>query len=159
MKWFKRKAGVEIRFTLQGKRLAAHVPAAAAAAFETMTADILALRLEKVQLQCEADEIAQATAAMREAHHREHERLQARITEERAARRETAEALEQNGLNDIVRGLNQALALKQKELDKALAECKRLHQLISKLDVDNLQLGAALETAREEIAGLKLAVA
>lgn len=121
-------------------------------------------REEITRLRAEAAEVDKAITAMHNAHRVETARLSARITEERAAKvdalEQAHELAEQNGgLNDIVRGLNKALALKQADLDKALAECKRLHQLISKLDVDNLHLAAALETAREEIAGLKLAVA
>lgn len=51
-----------------------------------------------------------------------------------------------------------ALRMKQAELDKALAECKLLHRQLSELDAENLSLNGELSTAREEIAGLKLAV-
>lgn len=72
---------------------------------------------------------------------------------ERAARRDLAEALEQNaGLNDIVRGLNRALALKQKELDKTLAAFK-------KLDQDYIETSGRLQDAEERLAGYQKAVA
>jgi chromosome segregation ATPase len=136
--WFKPKPGVDIRFTLQGQRLNARVPAAVAAAFETMRADIAELLDERgrllhritdlkttidalnttlADLNTEAEQTTIATTAMIETAAREHERQQRRIH----ALDEENKALRQAAAN-----AEKAAQQLQARLDAALAEIKRL---------------------------------
>ena len=55
--------------------------------------------------------------------------------------------------------LTRALRVKQREVDNALDECKRLHRVLSGLDVENLRLNGELATAEERLAGYEKAAA
>ena len=63
------------------------------------------------------------------------------------------------GLHTTVRGLNRALGIKQAELDKAIAEVKRLDGKLVQVDCENLRLNELLATAEEQLAGYQKAVA
>lgn len=126
MKWLKRGGRELTRISLRvgDKTITFPVSETAANAIMNLAEDNKWLRLDNVRLQREADEIAQATAAMRDAHRREHERQERRI----AAMVEEKEALRQVAANaeHAVAGLRTALANKQREVDNALTEIKRL---------------------------------
>jgi len=91
-------------------------------------------------LETEAQQTAIATKAMAETARREAERQQRRI----------------NALVEERQALRTAFTNKQREVDLALAEIKRLDAALVQADAANLQLHGELATAYEQIAGLKL---
>jgi hypothetical protein len=128
MSWFKPKPGVDIRFTLQGQRLNARVPAAVAAHIATMGEDIAELLEERGllrqrinDLNTEAEQTLLSTTAM-------HQRQQARIH----ALTEENEALRQAAIN-AEKAAEQLRISMAVELDE-----------VKKLDAENVQLAAEL---------------
>jgi chromosome segregation ATPase len=157
MSWLKPKPGVDIRFTLQGQRLNARVPAAVAAAFEGMRADIAELLEERgrllhritdlkttidalnttvADLNTEAEQTLLSTTAMRETAKREHERQQKRI----------------HALDEENKALRQAAVNAEKKLALAQAEVKKLDGEAVQLAAELLEATGRLHDAEERLA-------
>lgn len=107
-------------------------------------------------LETEAVEMARATQAMADANHREHQRLERRIAALVAIKHELEAELDQKAA--FTRSLSQAFDQKQAEVDTALAEVKKLDGKLVQVEAENLQVQGELASAREEIAGYRLAV-
>lgn len=155
MTWFRRRPDpdlVNVRLpstTDDCGHIVVAVPERAAAGI-----NVLDTRIRDLEEENEA--FVASVREMREHHRREHERQQNHIASLNAVVREQEAQLDTK--DAFIRALNRAYDRKQVEVDNALAECKRLHGLLSSADAENLQTQGELATAREEIAGLKLAV-